>query len=89
VLLRADHFFLVRLHGVLFAAERRSVDSLSSEEARDLLTQARTHLVAKRRVLGGLDLPLSGGTSTLAGTFSTLSFFSAMPQLLLFADPNW
>jgi uncharacterized protein YbcI len=36
---------VVRLHGVLTAAEQHLVKSLPAEKGRDLLKQARTHLI--------------------------------------------
>jgi uncharacterized protein YbcI len=40
---------VVRLQGVLTAAERQLVKSLSAEKGRDLLKQVRTHLVETAR----------------------------------------
>jgi uncharacterized protein YbcI len=40
---------LVRLHGVLTAAEQQLVKSLPAEKGRDLLKQVRTHLVETAR----------------------------------------
>jgi uncharacterized protein YbcI len=40
---------VVRLHGVLTAAEQHLVKSLSAEKGRDLLKQVRTHLVETAR----------------------------------------
>ena len=40
---------VVRLHGVLTAAERQLVKSLPAEKGRDLLKQVRTHLVETAR----------------------------------------
>lgn len=42
-------FLVVRLHGVLTAAEQQLVKSLSAEKGRDLLKQVRTHLVEAAR----------------------------------------
>lgn len=42
---------LVRLHGVLTAAEQQLVKSLPAEKGRDLLKQVRTHLVETARPL--------------------------------------
>jgi uncharacterized protein YbcI len=42
-------FLVVRLHGVLTAAEQQLVKSLSAEKGRDLLKQVRTHLVETAR----------------------------------------
>jgi len=40
---------VVRLHGVLTAAEQQLVKSLSPEKGRDLLKQVRTHLIETAR----------------------------------------
>ena len=42
---------VVRLHGVLTAAEQQLVKSLPAEKGRDLLKQVRTHLVETARPL--------------------------------------
>jgi uncharacterized protein YbcI len=44
-----DDLVLIRLRGVLTAAEQRLVKSLSPEKGRDLLKQVRTHLMATAR----------------------------------------
>jgi uncharacterized protein YbcI len=46
-----DDLLLVRLHGVLTAAEQHLVQSLPAEKGRDLLKQVRTHLVETARPL--------------------------------------
>jgi uncharacterized protein YbcI len=40
---------VVRLHGVLTAAERQLVKALPAEKGRDLLKQVRTHLIETAR----------------------------------------
>lgn len=40
---------VVRLHGVLTAAEQQLVKSLSADKGRDLLKQVRTHLIETAR----------------------------------------
>lgn len=40
---------LIRLHGVLTAAEQQLVKSLPAEKGRDLLKQVRTHLIETAR----------------------------------------
>jgi uncharacterized protein YbcI len=40
---------LIRLHGVLTAAEQQLVKSLSADKGRDLLKQVRTHLIETAR----------------------------------------
>jgi uncharacterized protein YbcI len=42
-------FLVVRLHGVLTAAEQHLVKSLPAEKGRDLLKQVRTHLIETAR----------------------------------------
>ena len=44
-----DDLLVVRLHGVLTAAEQHLVKSLSAEMGRDLLKQVRTHLIETAR----------------------------------------
>jgi len=44
-----DNLLVVRLHGVLTAAEQQLVKSLPPEKGRDLLKQVRTHLVETAR----------------------------------------
>ena len=44
-----DDLLVVRLQGVLTAAERHLVKSLPAEKGRDLLKQVRTHLVETAR----------------------------------------
>ena len=42
---------VIRLHGVLTAAEQQIVKSLAAEKGRDLLKQVRTHLIETARPL--------------------------------------
>lgn len=44
-----EDLLVVRLHGVLTAAEKQLVKSLSPEKGRDLLKEVRTHLVEAGR----------------------------------------
>jgi uncharacterized protein YbcI len=44
-----DNLLIVRLQGVLTAAEQQLVNSLPPEKGRDLLKQVRTHLVEAAR----------------------------------------
>lgn len=44
-------FLVVRLHGVLTAAEQQLVKALAAEKGRDLLKQVRTHLIETARPL--------------------------------------
>jgi uncharacterized protein YbcI len=44
-----DDLLVVRLHGVLTAAEQHLVKSLAPEKGRDLLKQVRTHLIETAR----------------------------------------
>src|SRR5437667_55853 len=46
-----DNLVVVRLQGVLTAAEQHLVQSLTAEKGRDLLKQVRTHLVETARPL--------------------------------------
>ena len=43
------NLLLIRLHGVLTAAEQHLVKSLPAEKGRDLLKQVRTHLIETAR----------------------------------------
>src|SRR6195256_6508870 len=47
----ASDLLVVRLHGVLTAAEQQLVKSLPAEKGRDLLKQVRTHLLETARPL--------------------------------------
>jgi uncharacterized protein YbcI len=52
---------VVRLHGVLTAAEQQLVKSLSAEKGRDLLKQVRTQLIETARpVLEALVIAITG-----------------------------
>ena len=44
-----DDLFVVRLQGVLTAAEQHLVESLAGEKGRDLLKQVRVHLIETAR----------------------------------------
>src|SRR3982751_6559524 len=46
-----EDFLVVRLKGVLTAAEQHLVQSLPAEKGRDLLKQVRTHLIETARPL--------------------------------------
>jgi len=46
-----DDLLVVRLKGVLTAAEQHLVQSLAAEKGRDLLKQVRTHLIEMARPL--------------------------------------
>jgi uncharacterized protein YbcI len=67
---------VVRLHGVLTAAEQHLVKSLTAEKGRDLLKQVRTHLIETARpmmeamveqVVGVKALSLHHDISTVTG----------------------
>src|SRR5690349_20992864 len=71
-----DDLLLVRLQGVLTAAEQHLVKSLPSDKGRDLLKQVRTHLIETARPLmeamvqeitGAKVLSLHHDISTLSG----------------------
>ncbi len=56
-----DDFLIVRLRGVLTAAEQHLVKSLPAEKGRDLLKQVRTHLIETARpLLEGMVLEATG-----------------------------
>src|SRR4029079_10704908 len=48
-----DDCLVIRLHGVLTAAEKQLVKTLPAEKGRDLLKQVRTHLVETARPIMG------------------------------------
>jgi uncharacterized protein YbcI len=67
---------VVRLHGVLTAAEQQLVKSLPAEKGRDLLKQVRTHLLETARplleamvheVTGSTTLSMHHDISTVTG----------------------
>jgi len=71
-----DDLLVVRLQGVLTAAEQHLVKSLPSDKGRDLLKQVRTHLIETARPLmeamvqeitGAKVLSLHHDISTLSG----------------------
>src|SRR5438445_7731036 len=71
-----DDLLVVRLHGVLTAAEQHLVKSLPAEKGRDLLKQVRTHLIETARpvmeamvqkVTGARPLSLHHDISTATG----------------------
>ncbi len=56
-----DDFLVVRLQGVLTAAEQQLVKTLPAEKGRDLLKQVRTHLVeTARRVMEAMVEDVTG-----------------------------
>jgi len=71
-----DDLLVVRLEGVLTAAEQHLVKSLPAEKGRDLLKQVRTHLIETARplmeamvedIMGVKVLSLHHDISTLTG----------------------
>lgn len=67
---------MVRLHGVLTAAEQQLVKALAAEKGRDLLKQVRTHLIETARpimeamvqeITGAKVLSLHHDISTVTG----------------------
>ena len=56
-----DDLVVIRLHGVLTAAEQQLVQSLPTEKGRDLLKQVRTQLIETARpVLEAMVLKVTG-----------------------------
>lgn len=85
---------VVRLKGVLTAAEQHLVKSLSAEKGRDLLKQVRTHLIETARpvmeamvqkVIGIKVLSLHHDISTSTGEEVVLFTLVAPPE---FRDPK-
>jgi uncharacterized protein YbcI len=81
---------VVRLHGVLTAAERQLVKSLPAEKGRDLLKQVRTHLIETARpvleamvaeVTGVKVLTLHHDISTVTGEEVVLFALAESPIL--------
>ena len=83
-----DDLLVVRLHGVLTAAEQHLVKSLPAEKGRDLLKQVRTHLIETARpvmeamvqkVTGARVLSLHHDISTVTGEEIILFTLAAPP----------
>jgi uncharacterized protein YbcI len=83
-----DDLLVVRLQGVLTAAEQHLVKTLSGEKGRDLLKQVRTHLVETARpameamitgITGVEVLSLHHGISTVTGEEVVLFTLSTAP----------
>lgn len=83
---------VVRLHGVLTAAEQQLVKSLPAEKGRDLLKQVRTHLIETARpvmeamvqeITGAKVVSLHHDISTLTGEEVVLFTLAKAP---LFRD---
>jgi uncharacterized protein YbcI len=81
---------VVRLQGVLTAAEQQLVKSLPAEKGRDLLKQVRTHLIeAARPVMEAMVEQLTGAKvvslhhdiSTVTGEELVLFTLAATPQV--------
>ncbi len=81
---------MVRLQGVLTAAEQHLVRSLSAEKGRDLLKQVRTHLIETARpvmeamveeITGVTVLTLHHDISTLTGEEVILFTLAESPIL--------
>ena len=84
-----DDLLVVRLQGVLTAAERQLVNSLAAEKGRDLLKQVRTHLVETARpvleamvqeVTGAKVLSLHHDISTITGEEVVLFTLAEAPD---------
>ena len=82
-------FLVVRLKGVLTAAEQHLVKSLPSEKGRDLLKQVRTHLIETARpvleamiqeVTGVKVLSLHHDISTVTGEEVLLFTLAELPD---------
>jgi len=85
-----DDLIVVRLQGVLTAAEQHLVKSLPAEKGRDLLKQVRTHLIETARPLmeamvqeitGVKVLSLHHDISTVTGEEVVLFTLAEPPQL--------
>jgi uncharacterized protein YbcI len=85
-----DDLLVVRLTGVLTAAEQHLVTSLTAEKGRDLLKQVRSHLIETARPLmekmvqettGAKVLSLHHDISTVTGEEVVLFTLDAAPQV--------
>ena len=85
-----DDLVVVRLQGVLTAAEQHLVESLPAEKGRDLLKQVRTHLIETTRPLmeamvvditGIKVLSLHHDISTVTGEEVVLFTLAESPQV--------
>src|SRR5277367_713624 len=85
-----NDLLVVRLQGVLTAAEQQLVKSLSADKGRDLLKEVRTHLIETARpllekmvedVTGIQVLSLHHDISTLTGEEVVLFTLAETPQL--------
>jgi uncharacterized protein YbcI len=83
-----EDLLVVRLHGVLTAAEKQLVKSLSAEKGRDLLKEVRTHLIEAGRpflepivrdITGAKILSLHHDISTLTGEEVVIFTLDASP----------
>jgi len=83
-----DDLLMVRLQGVLTAAEQHLVKTLSGEKGRDLLKQVRTHLVETARasmeamiteITGVKVVSLHHDISTITGEEVVLFTLAAAP----------
>ena len=84
-----DDLLVVRLQGVLTAAEQHLVKTLPAEKGRDLLKQVRTHLIETARPLveamiqeatGGAVVSLHHDISTVTGEEILLFTLSETPR---------
>jgi uncharacterized protein YbcI len=89
-----DDLLVVRLQGVLTAAEQQLVKTLPAEKGRDLLKQVRTHLIETARpvmeamvekITGAKVLSLHHDISTVTGEEIVLFTLAASPQ---FREPK-
>ena len=85
-----DDLLVVRLQGVLTAAEQHLVKSLPAEKGRDLLKQVRTHLIETARpvmeamvqeVTGATVVSLHHDISTVTGEEVVLFALAEAPSL--------
>ena len=84
------NFLVVRLHGVLTAAEQQLVKTLAAEKGRDLLKEVRTHLIETARpmmeamvkkVTGVKVVSLHHDISTITGEEIVLFTLDSAPDL--------
>jgi uncharacterized protein YbcI len=73
---------VVRLQGVLTAAEQQLVRSLAAEKGRDLLKQVRTHLIETARPI------MAVGAGRKRGAFSGWWWAACSPSLVSFRNAH-
>ena len=82
-----DDLLVVRLQGVLTAAEQHLVQTLPAEKGRDLLKQVRTHLLETARPLLEAMIKDVTGTKTVSMHHDISTMTSEELLIFTLADP--